>query len=295
MSWFDPSICLGAGSTQAGWTIGLPITLPLALAALLYGAGARRLWRRSSRGRPTNLTRIGLFSAGWLSLAIALVSPIHALGERLFTAHMIEHELMMVVSAPLLAASAPLAEMLWALPQSWRLGLARVAHARPLSAVWAILTLPAIATILHGIAIWLWHVPILFEAALERGPLHYAQHASFLGTGLLFWWAIVPRNAEMRAQGTAVLHLFLTSLHTGLLGVLLFVSPRPLYPSAPLEAEQWGLSVLEDQQLAGLVMWIPAGLVYGAAALLLAERWIAATSRRQDPRLASQHPQAGLR
>ncbi|MGI6852780.1 cytochrome c oxidase assembly protein [Mesorhizobium sp. 1B3] len=295
MNWLDPSICFGSASTQAGWTIGLPITLPLALTALLYGAGAQRLWRRSRRGRPTNLARIGLFWAGWLSLAIALVTPLHALSERLFTAHMIEHEMMMVVSAPLLAASAPIAEMLWALPQSWRLTLARVTRAHLISSAWVVLTLPAVATVLHGLAIWLWHLPILFEAALERGPLHYAQHASFLGTGLLFWWTILPRNARTRAQGTAVLHLFLTSLHTGLLGVLLFVSPRLWYPSAPLEVEQWGLSALEDQQLAGLVMWMPAGLVYGAAALLLAERWISATGRSRDRRLLSQQPQGELR
>lgn len=290
MNWFDPSICFGTGATETGWTIGLPITLPLALVAFLYGVGAYRLWRRSSHGHPTNLMRISLFSAGWITLATALVTPVHALGERLFTAHMIEHEMMMVVAAPLLAASTPIAEILWALPQSWRLALARMAHVRPVSGIWMILSLPAVATVLHGLAIWLWHIPFLFEAALQRGPLHYAQHASFLGTGLLFWWTILPRNAGTRAQGTAVLHLFLTSLHTALLGVILFVSPRPWYPSDIAEAQQWGLSVLEDQQLAGLVMWMPAGLVYGAAALLLAERWISATGRSRDRRLLSQHP-----
>ncbi|MER8752354.1 cytochrome c oxidase assembly protein [Mesorhizobium sp. M1050] len=278
---FSTSICYGSGAPEAGWTLALPITLPLAAAASLYAAGAIRLWRRSGRGRPMRSRQALLFAAGWAVLAVALVSPIHALGGRVFAAHMIEHELLMAVAAPLLVASCPTVPMMWALPMRVRQGLGVAARAGMLRAIWAFISRPVVATILHGAAIWAWHVPALFEAALQQGPLHYAQHASFLGTGLLFWWVLLPRPGHEQACGRAVMHLFFTSVHTSLLGVLLVVSPRLWYPENAIGSKLWDLSPLEDQQLAGLVMWIPAGLIYGGAALLLAALWIRASGRRQ--------------
>src|SRR3954465_11028315 len=175
---FSPSICYGAPGAE--WTLTLPITLPLATLLLLYAIGAFRLWHRSANSRRLRLRHAVVFAAGWLVLAIALVSPLHALGERVFTAHMIEHELLMAVAAPLLVSSCPAAAMIWAMPISFRQTLGGVGHARILLAIWSGVSRPAVATVLHGIAIWAWHVPALFEAALERGILHYAQHASFL-------------------------------------------------------------------------------------------------------------------
>ncbi|MER9657673.1 cytochrome c oxidase assembly protein [Mesorhizobium sp. M0152] len=271
---FSTSVCYGAGAPEAGWTLALPTTLPLSATAIIYAVGALRLWRRSGRGRTLRLRQALLFCAGWMALAVALVSPIHALGERVFAAHMIEHELLMALAAPLLVASAPAAAMMWALPTPLRRAFGQAGHASVVQVVWAAISRPLAATILHGVAIWVWHVPALFEAALNRGFLHYAQHASFLGTGLLFWWALLPRSGREQAHGGAVMHLFFTSLHTGLLGVLLLVSPRPWYAAKAAGASLWGLTPLEDQQLAGLVMWVPTGLIYGGAALLLAGLWI---------------------
>lgn len=278
---FSTSICYGAGAPQAGWTLALPITLPLTMVALLYAAGAFRLWRRSARSRPLRMRQALLFAIGWAILAAALVSPLHAWGERVFTAHMIEHELLMAVAAPLLVASSPAAAMMWALPIKLRLAFGAAGQAKVLRTVWAAISRPVAATFLHGVAIWAWHVPALFEAALAQGVLHYAQHASFFGTGLLFWWVLLPRSGREQAYGSAVMHLFFTSLHTGLLGVLLLVSPRLWYPANAAGAKLWNLSSLEDQQLAGLVMWVPAGLIYGGAALLLAGLWIRSSGQRR--------------
>ncbi|MER8424657.1 cytochrome c oxidase assembly protein [Mesorhizobium sp. M1403] len=277
------SICYGAGAPQAGWTLALPITLPLVVVALLYTAGATRLVRRSTRSRSLRLRQALLFAAGWAILAAALVSPLHALGERVFTAHMIEHELLMAVAAPLLVASCPATAMMWALPIKLRLAFGAAGHAKVLRTVWAAISRPVTATFLHGVAIWAWHVPVLFEAALAQGVLHYAQHASFFGSGLLFWWVLLPRSGREQACGSAVMHLFFTSLHSGLLGVLLLVSPRLWYPENGTGAELWSLSPLEDQQLAGLVMWVPAGLIYGSAALLMAALWIRSSGRKEAP------------
>jgi putative membrane protein len=285
MSWnwlFDASICFGAGAPETAWTIGPAIVLPLLALVLIYAGGALRLWRRGGRTHPLRLRQGGLFVAGWAVLVVALVTPLHALSQRLFTAHMIEHELMMAVAAPLIAASAPGAAMLWALPRSWRHGIGRMIRAAPITGFWSFVSRPVVATVLHGVAIWIWHVPVLFEAALGRGVLHYAQHASFFGTALLFWWVLLPRRGSERGLGAAVMHLFLTSMHTSLLGVLLVLSPRLWYPANTGISALWGLTPLEDQQLAGLVMWVPAGLVYGGAALLLAGLWIRSSSKSLD-------------
>ena len=127
-------------------------------------------------------------------------------------------------------------------------------------------------------AIWLWHIPALFEAALAQGVLHYLQHASFLGSGLLFWWALLPRGRRQCAHGVAVMHFFFTALHTGLLGLLLALAPRLWYPANAAGVGLWTLTPLEDQQLAGLVMWVPAGLIYAGAALSVAALWIRTSS-----------------
>jgi len=286
---FSTSICYGAGAPEAGWTLAFPITLPLVTLALIYAVGATRLWRRSSRGRPGRMRQALLFAAGWGVLTAALVSPIHALGERVFAAHMIEHELLMAVAAPLLVAACPGAVLIWALPAAPRRATGRLTRGRMLQSMWSFASRPLSATIIHGIAIWIWHVPTLFQAALQQGVLHYAQHASFLGTALLFWWVVLPRPGRQHSYGSCVMHLFFTSLHTGLLGVLLLMSPKIWYPQNGASAMLWGLTPIEDQQLAGLVMWVPAGLVYGGAALLLASLWI----RNSATREATYAPRAG--
>ncbi|MDX8449958.1 cytochrome c oxidase assembly protein [Mesorhizobium captivum] len=280
-SLFSTSLCYGALGPEAGWTFMVPIVFPLVAFASLYIVGTVRIWRRSRRARLLRFRKALLFVCGWVALVAALVSPIHALGERLFSAHMIEHELLMAVAAPLVIASCPAAPMIWALPMRLRQALRAAGHIRVLGTIWTCVSRPVAATILHGVAIWAWHVPALFEAALQQGPLHYAQHASFFGTGLLFWRALLPGPSRGDACGSAVMHLFLTSLHTGLLGALLVVSPRLWYPENAIGSSLWGLAPLEDQQLAGLVMWIPAGLIYGGAALFLAGLWIRASARVQ--------------
>lgn len=253
------------------WSWDATITAPLGAVALLYGAGIARLWSQAGIGRGAPRRQVLLFAAGWLVLALSLVSPLHALGERLFTAHMIEHELLMAVAAPLLVLSRPVGPMIWALPRVWRRTVAAPVRRRPLAAVWRAASSPLGATLLHGIAIWIWHVPALFAAAVTNEAVHWAQHASFLFTALLFWWAIFRRGRS----GIAIGHLFATAMHTGLLGALLTVAPRLWFPDTADEALHWGLTPLEDQQLAGIVMWIPAGLVYAGAALVLAGFWIA--------------------
>ncbi|HVZ07496.1 cytochrome c oxidase assembly protein [Rhodopila sp.] len=258
------------------WTLDPWVIVPLVLSAGLYALGVKTLWGRAGWGRGISPRQCGLYVAGWMILAAALISPLHELGEHLFTAHMVEHELVMAAAAPLLVLARPLGAFLWALPQALRHGVAR-ACCRPMSRrTWRALTAPMAATVAHGVAIWVWHVPSLFDAAVADVTLHRLQHLSFLVTALLFWWAMVRRTVP----GAAVLHLFATMAHMTMLGALIALAPHPLYLRQTAGAAICGLTPLEDQQLAGLVMWVPAGTVYAGAALAFATLWIRRSGER---------------
>jgi cytochrome c oxidase assembly factor CtaG len=266
----------GTSDTVPEWSFDPYVIALLVLSAGFYGAGAIRLWGHAGLGRGIRLWQAACYATGWLLLAGALLSPLHWLGEHLFSAHMVEHEIVMACAAPLLALSRPIGAFLWALPAPVRRRLGSAGHRPLLRRPWRLLTAPLSATLLHGAAIWLWHAPPLFEAALRSEPLHRLQHISFLVTALAFWWALV-RRAE---RGAAVLHLFATMTHMTLLGALITFAGHVLYRQQTQLAATWGLTPMEDQQLAGLLMWVPAGTVYAGAALAFAALWIRHSSRK---------------
>jgi putative membrane protein len=275
----------GAPHEDAGPEAWLVVCLALAL--VLYVAGLARLWHRAGAGRGIGAGSALAFAGGWLVLVVALASPLDALADEGFRFHMIQHELLMVVAAPLLVAGRPLAAWTWALPGRVDAGIGAALRARWWQFLWRCLTAPATAWALHALALWLWHAPRWFDAALASRPIHEWEHASFLATALLFWWTLIGRRhgaASGVATGTALASLFTTMLHTGALGALLTFAGTPLYASYRAMAAG-GLTALEDQQLGGLVMWVPAGLVYVGFALAFAGR--ALTAR---PALRSQRP-----
>ncbi len=150
--------------------------------------------------------------------------------------------------------------------------------------IWTALTRPVTATVLHAVAIWVWHVPVFFDAAVMDVVVHRLQHLSFFLTAVLFWWAMLWRSDP----GVAAGELFVTMIHTGILGALMTFAPRILYAAQTAEAAQWGLTRIEDQQLAGLVMWVPVGTVYAGAAIAFFARWVrrSSSSWRADDALA---------
>jgi putative membrane protein len=273
-----PSFAHGEEAQVAGlrWTLDPWVVAPLAVAALLYAAGAAVLWRR--RGHAVRFWHGVAFNSGWLTLAAALVSPIHWLGERLFTFHMIEHEIVMAISAPLLVLAKPIGTLLWGLPSRLRATAGAWAGHPAARAVWNWLTAGRNATLLHGVAIWLWHAPVFFDAAVANVTIHRLQHLSFLATGLLFWWSVLRRCD----YGVASWNLFITMLHTSVLGALMTLAPHVLYRTQTMHSAEWGLLPLQDQQLAGVIMWIPAGTVYAGAALALAALWIQRSGRNLE-------------
>jgi putative membrane protein len=246
----------------------------LALSLLLYAAGLRKLWPRTQLGRTALLRQALAFGAGWGALTVALASPLDAAGGLLFSAHMVQHELLMIVAAPLLVLGRPLGVWAWGLPQAWLQALGSVLRASPVRGAWRALTQPLHAWLLHFAALWLWHVPALFQAALLHPAVHALQHASFLFPALLFWWAVLEPTHSARDHGAAIAYLFTTMLHTGALGALFAMSGQVWYPLYGTGASAYGLSALEDQQLGGLIMWVPGGLAYVIAGLVLCARWL---------------------
>ena len=264
-----------------GWSLGPEIVVPLLAVLLLYLAGLARLRFRSRRGRRTLDVRAWRFIAGWLILAGALVSPLHEAGEVSFTMHMIEHELIMLPAALLLVAARPGPVLLWGLPGAARRFLAPAIKL----GVWGRLGSPFVATALQALAIVVWHMPALFDRSLRSETWHTAQHLSFVVTALLFWWAMLPRGRGQAERFVSAFCLFVTSLIGGGLGALMALDTSPWYGEyAGLGMTPFGPSPAEDQQLAGIIMWVPGGLFHLAAALLFLARGLA--PERLDQRVS---------
>jgi len=252
----------------------------LGLAAWLYARGLAEIWRRAGGRKGIRGWEAACFGAGWLALAVAVASPLHPWGERLFSAHMAQHEMLILVAAPLLVLGRPLIAFLWAFPAAARERVGEWAASRPVSAVWTAITGPLAVFLIHGLALWLWHAPALYEAALQSNAIHLLEHASFFGSAALFWWALIHGRYGRLGYGVAVFYVFATALHSGVLGALLTFAPRVWYPIDADRTAFWGLQPLEDQQLAGLIMWVPAGALFVALSLCLFAAWLGESERR---------------
>jgi putative membrane protein len=262
------------------WAFEPGVVIPLLLTALLYVLGVSRL--RAAANTAFGGAEIACFVAGWFTLVVALVSPLHPWGAVLFSAHMTQHELLMLVAAPLLVLGRPLIPFLWALPRSVARTFAGWGNNQVWQRFWKTITAPFVAWLIHAVVLWSWHVPFLFQATRDSEFIHALQHASFLFSALLFWWAILHGRRRAVGFGVAVLYMFTTALHSGLLGALLTFTRTLWYPIYTDTTEPWGLTPLQDQQLGGLIMWIPAGLVYVIAGLALFAGWLRESEKRAN-------------
>ncbi|MGE3538729.1 MAG: cytochrome c oxidase assembly protein [Candidatus Tectimicrobiota bacterium] len=263
--------------------------VPLLLFAWLYGCGLYRLWSHAGIGHGARPWQVAAFVGGWAALSLALLSPLDQLSTHLFAAHMLQHTILMLLAAPLLVLSQPLLPCLWGFPLTWRRRLGRCwrqwSAART---VWHLLTEPGVAWTLQAVFLWGWHMPALYQAALRSTAVHALQHLSFVVGALLFWWALCSGKHGHTGYGIGVLALFTTGLHSSLLGALLTLAPRPWYAAYTTTTLTWGLGPLQDQQLAGLIMWIPSGLFYTIAGLTFLGVWLqeTRTTRNGTPRRA---------
>lgn len=264
------------GESQTWLRLDPWVWVPMIAVAALYLRGLHVLRARAVVMPAARAPAVASFLAGYAALVLALIWPLDALGETSFAAHMAQHMVLIAVAAPLLALAQPAPVLLAALPSRLRRLNASLG---PLHALARLRT----AFVLHGILVWGWHAPLLFELALRWRWMHVLEHGAFLGSALLFWAAV--RAAAYRGGegcGVAALTILGTLMHTGLLGALLTFSPRLLYPFQA-GTQGPGLSALEDQQLAGLLMWIPGSIAYLVAGLCVIAAWLRRSGTRALP------------
>ena len=280
---FEPlfSLCLAGNraTTSAtlwrAWRLAPQVVLPLLLALALYGRGLLAL-RASGTFPPRG--QVVCAAAGWLVLVAALVSPLCRLAATLVSAHMVQHMLLVAVAPPLLVLARPLPVMNAALPQGWQSAI--VTFCTRVACGWRRPSGPLAAGAVYGAAIWLWHVPVIYQAVLLDPALHTFAYAGLIGVSLLYWATVVAVGQNSPSgYGAAIVSMLTTLMHTGLLGALLTFASAPWYPVLGDGADLWGFSPLADQQLAGLVMWMPMGAIYLIGSLIAAAAWLAAAAR----------------
>ena len=253
------------------WTFDPWVVVPLTLYCALYLKGVFSMRsKRAALGVIQPGALLG-FAAGTAGLFLALIWPLDALGEISFAAHMAQHMLLIAVAAPLLIVARTSVPVAFALSGFWPQTFAWFARMRKL---FRVLLRPNVAFAFHGAAIWVWHAPLLFDAALRWPWLHRIEHVFFLASGMFFWAALRRAgSAGGDGYGVAALLTLATLIHTGLLGALITFAPRLIYSSYGA-VDGLPLTPMEDQQLAGLIMWIPAGLCYLAAGIGFAAAWL---------------------
>jgi putative membrane protein len=278
----SPAWCTTGSATDAltEWTWPPVVVIALLGTGTLYALG---IWKMSRRGAALAIGRKSMlsFAAGWISLVIALDSPMHELGEQLFWVHMTQHELLMLVCAPLLVLGRPLVPFLFALPESWRDAVAGVSRTKVFRTAWSSLSSAMSAWTLSALGLWIWHAPSLFDQTLHSEFMHAAQHTTFVVTALLFWWPLVNHTRAL-GYGGGVAYVFTTALHTSLLGALLTFAPHAWYASYTSTAPAWHLTALQDQQLGGLIMWVPAGTLLSIITLVLLFKWMNESQTRWE-------------
>ena len=259
----------GAG-VLASWHLRPEIFLPLIVLATLYGLGWRRLADRSLHRMPR--LRLACAGSGLASIAVALLSPLDALADRSFAAHMAQHMLLMMVAAPALLLADPLPIVLWALPPEVRRRLGRrLTRASVAGRAWRLATAMRLTWAAYAVILWTWHVPAAYEAALASRAVHDVEHLTFFAGALLFWWPVVhpaPRFRRRASHARRIGYVLLGAVQSAALGLLLALTPVVLYRSyAALHAD--ALAALQDQMRGGIVMWSVGGLIDMLAVLVL--------------------------
>lgn len=262
------------GEGESG-TPDLLASIALTISVLWYGAGLLRLQQKSAVGRILAPGRIAGFAGGMGVLLLALESPLDEMAAQLFSIHMTQHLLLMLAAPPLLVWSRPGLVFLWALPRRMRKAIGRT---------WAGLGFGrGFGWVMHPLVIWVafsgafvfWHLPRPYAWAYHSEAIHILEHLCFFLTALAFWSIVLAPYGRRRLGHPATLvFIVTTAILSGLPGALIILSPRPFYAVHATGAAAWHLSLLQDQQLAGLVMWIPAGLVYVGAALWIFDAWL---------------------
>lgn len=262
------------------WPFEPVVLVGVEIAAVLYIVGGI--------GRRTEPWRDVAFWSALATILVALQSPLEMLARQLFWIHMVQHLLLMVVAAPLLALASPWTRLWRALPRRLRRGIARPLFKNPGFARvrWAyrILSRPTVVWFLAAGNLWLWHIPALYDLTLRNHLVHHLEHTLFLGLGIAFWAQLIdqyPFRSPLTSLGRAA-YVFAAMIQSwGLAAVLSFAS-GPFYAYALLPSRAGGISALTDQQLGGGMMWVPGAITYSLAFVWLLFRWLAEEDARSQ-------------
>ena len=269
----------GPQDLPGAWSLDPLIVVGILLACWWYGRGVRAVWRSAGRGNVVSSGQVVAFGAGIAAVVVALISPLDALSEVLFGAHMVQHVLLTLVSAPLLVVSSPLQTMAWGLPPHLRRRAGRW-QGRVRALLWWP-GLPVAGLAVYTLVFTAWHLPFAYDAALRNDAVHMLEHTTMIGSALAFWAPIVrPRRTS---GGVGVVLLFISLIASGILAALLVFTPTAWYAHPPMNG--WGLTPLEDQQIAGAVMWVGGGIIYVVTGAIVLMHWLRAdeeaTARRE--------------
>lgn len=267
------------------WSFEPAIGLPILLTTLWYLAGFVRIRRVPGLRRSFTMRQAAAFLAGELTLVLALLSPLDSMADQLFSAHMGQHMLLLLIAAPLLVWGRPAMLFLWAFGPRGRIRVGRIWATLGLSAGMAGLMRPLIAWALFCGVFIFWHFPGPYQLALHHEGVHTLEHVSFLATALMFWSIVIEPSGRRRlGYGATLLYILTAAILSSLPGAIITLAGTPLYPDYVRGTAAWGLTLLEDQQLAGLLMWIPGGVVYLIAAGSAFLHWLELDDARHTGR-----------
>ncbi len=276
----------GLGDFLAAWDPDLYTLIPLAVLVGLYLLGRWRLERRAKYPAGRGLGDL-FYLGGALALFAALASPIDVYAGDLFFMHMVQHLLLVMVAAPLLMLANPLSRALWAFPQGVRRRLGGALHrSGPLRWVLRWVTAPVAAWLVFAITLWVWHTPAPYDAALGSEALHAFEHLTMFGAAVIFWWPVIG-PAPMRSHlphPLRFLYLFLALFQNIILGAILTFADGPVYSHYQGVPAHWGIGSDSDQQLGGVLMWIPGTMMYFTALAVLFFAWLDQEDRRASQR-----------
>lgn len=214
-----------------------------------------------------------------------MVSPMNPIVVQLSWVHMVQHMLIMMIAVPLLVISGPVAVSLWPLPRRWRALAGRAfQRTRIINLSYRGICQPLLMWAPYAFTLWIWHFPLLYEAALHHTVIHDMRHVTFLVNACLFWRVLLDPIGQRRLNaGGGIVYLFTTSLHASAPSIFMTLSPRIWYAAYERTTPHWSLSPMTDQQLAGLIMWMPACLIYSGVVAIIFFHWI----RRMPPAQAT--------
>jgi cytochrome c oxidase assembly factor CtaG len=252
-----------ANTVMASWKTPIPLTLAILVVAIFYFRGWRHLRLASTNVLPA--WRAGSFLAGVCLIWLAIGSPLALLDEQLLTAHMVQHLLLMTIAPALILIGAPVMPMLHGLPQPFvRSVVGPVFRWPPILLIARVLSRPEACWFAAAAALVGWHVPAVFNLALQSEAWHIAEHSSFLAAGFLFWWPVIQPwpSVPLWPRWSIILYLFSATLPCDILSAYLTFCERVVYSAYLNATRPFGMSALEDQECAGALMWACVTIIY---------------------------------